>query len=126
VARNRGAAPMTTMLTRALVRAEKAEAEVERLRTCCTIEVMMANPNVNALITQHEGTILSLQARIRTLEEVILDAAEDEHAMNSGISSIGALLDEAKDIKARAALREGEPVRVEDVVAGVVDPRRLL
>jgi len=38
------------------------ESRVRELESCCTIEAMLANPNVNSLITQHEKTIRDLEA----------------------------------------------------------------
>jgi hypothetical protein len=41
------------------------------------------------------------QAERERLEGLILDAAEDQHAMNTGINSIGDLVDEAERIRAQ-------------------------
>jgi hypothetical protein len=51
------------------------ESRVRELESCCTIEAMLANPNVNSLITQHEKTIRALEAE---LEVTRGDAADFE------------------------------------------------
>jgi hypothetical protein len=48
----------------------KIESRVRELLSCCTIEAMLANPNVNSLITQHEKTIRELEAEIDRLRKL--------------------------------------------------------
>jgi hypothetical protein len=77
----------------------------EAIRAVLASEAQSAE-HIQALLDRAQRA----EAALRNLETLVLEAAEDEHAMNGGINSIGALLDEAKSIKARAALREeGKP-----------------
>jgi hypothetical protein len=58
------------------VLASEANERIKVLETCCTIEAMIANPNVDSLIRQHEKTISEQHERIKLLEDALKDAID--------------------------------------------------
>ena len=48
---------------------QQAHKRIKFLETCCVIESMLANPNVNSLIKQHEKRIAELESLLQALVE---------------------------------------------------------
>ena len=89
------------------------ESRVRELETCCTIEAMLANPNVNSLITQHEKTIRELEAERDRLKHT---AKELGDSFDRGIDREDALRIENIKLRARHSELEAERDRLKEEV----------
>ena len=56
---------------------QQAQKRIKFLETCCVIEAMLANPNVDSLIQQHEKRIAELEAEVERLRGVLSDVTAD-------------------------------------------------